>query len=212
MTLRRHHVIVYFQKTPYFLVFHRNIELKQANIYLLIEGIKISNVLKAKGWAKRNTLRLQKLCGRHSLLGELRAKIFPIFLPRFSLLFCLLSSRILQNNLLDLYLVEIYRHKFSSSQSPQQVLAASTCFSQLIIAGLHVVSRRPCWWCVKVKNKRISLLWEPNIFFYFEKKILLYWPPKHHQHGRFVTWLQAKNCVKQERKIIITDRWPELAT
>lgn len=54
-------------------------------MYLLIEGIKISNALKAKGLAKRNSLRLQNLCGRHSLLGELRAKIFAVFLPRFSL-------------------------------------------------------------------------------------------------------------------------------
>ena len=152
------------KEMPYFLVFHRHIELKQANIYLLIEGIKISNALKAKGWVKRNTLRLQNLCGRHSLLGELRAKIFSVFLPRFWLLLCLLSSRILQNNLLDLYLVEIYRHKFLSSQSPQQVLAASTCFFQLTIAGLHVMSRRPCWWCVRIKNKSISLLWELTIF------------------------------------------------
>ena len=63
---------------------------------------------------------------------------------------------------------------FHVRKARNKVLAASTCFSQLIIAGLHVVSRRPCWWCVKVKNKRISLLWEPNIFFYFEKKILLH--------------------------------------
>ena len=109
------------------------------------------------------------------------AQRFFVFLPRFSLLFCLLSSRILQNNLLDLYLVEIYRHKFSSSQSPQQVLAASTCFSQLIIAGLHEMSRRTCCWCLRVKNKSISLLWEPTIFMHIlREKILLYWPPTHH--------------------------------
>ena len=40
-------------------------------------------------------------------------KIQTVFLPRFSRLFCLLSSRILQNNLLDLYLVEIRRYKLS---------------------------------------------------------------------------------------------------
>ena len=32
---------------------------------------------------------------------------------RFARLFCLLSSKILQNNLLDLYLVEIRRYKLS---------------------------------------------------------------------------------------------------
>ena len=45
------------------------------------------------------------------------------------------------------------------------------------------------------------------------RKILLYWPLTHHQHGRLVTWLQATNCVKQKRIIIIiTDRGLELAT
>ena len=38
---------------------------------------------------------------------------FTVFLPRFSSLFGLLSSRILQNNLLDLYLVQIRRYKLS---------------------------------------------------------------------------------------------------
>ena len=38
---------------------------------------------------------------------------FTVFLPRFSRLFGLLSFRILQNNLLDLYLVEIRGYKLS---------------------------------------------------------------------------------------------------
>ena len=40
------------------------------------------------------------MCGRHSRsrLGELNKKIPSVFLPRFARLFCLLSSRILQNN------------------------------------------------------------------------------------------------------------------
>ena len=38
---------------------------------------------------------------------------FTVFLPRFSRLFGLLSSRILQNNLLDLYLVQIRQYKLS---------------------------------------------------------------------------------------------------
>ena len=40
------------------------------------------------------------MCGRHSQsrLGELNKKIPTVFLPRFARLFCLLSSRILQNN------------------------------------------------------------------------------------------------------------------
>ena len=49
----------------------------------------------------------------YSLLGEFEAKVLTVFLPLFSRLFRLLSSRILQNNLLDLYLVEIRRYKLS---------------------------------------------------------------------------------------------------
>ena len=45
----------------------------------------------------------------YGLLGEFEAKILTVLLPLFSRLFRLLSSRILQNNLLDLYLVEIRR-------------------------------------------------------------------------------------------------------
>ena len=50
----------------------------------------------------------------------MRAKILTVFLPRFSRLFCLLSSRILQNNLLHLYLVKIRRHKLIFFANPQQ--------------------------------------------------------------------------------------------
>ena len=52
------------------------------------------------------------------LLGEFESKILTVFLPLFSRLFCLLSSRIFQNNLLDLYLVEIRRYKLSFSAKP----------------------------------------------------------------------------------------------
>ena len=41
--------------------------------------------------------------------------ILTVFLPGFSRLSCLLSSRILQNNLLDLYLVKMRRYKLSWS-------------------------------------------------------------------------------------------------
>ena len=50
------------------------------------------------------------MCGRHSRLA-----ILTVFLPGFSCLSCLLSSRILQNNLLDLYLVKMHQYKLSWS-------------------------------------------------------------------------------------------------
>ena len=46
------------------------------------------------------------------------AKILTVFLPRFSCLFCFLSSRILQNNFLHLYLVKIRRYKLSFFAKP----------------------------------------------------------------------------------------------
>ena len=52
----------------------------------------------------------------------LKAKILTVFLPRFSRLFCLLSSKILQNNLLDLHLVEICRYKLSFYAKTSQIL------------------------------------------------------------------------------------------
>ena len=46
--------------------------------------------------------------------GKLHAKIlYTVFLPRFSRLFCFFSSRIPQNNLLDLYLVKFCRYNLS---------------------------------------------------------------------------------------------------
>ena len=35
----------------------------------------------------------------------------------------------------------------------------------ITIAGLHLTSQQPYWWCVRVKNKSISLLWELNPIF-----------------------------------------------
>ena len=45
-------------------------------------------------------------------------------------------------------------------------------FWVLLIAGLHVTSQQPCWWCVRGQKKSISLLWELNPIFckLFEKK------------------------------------------
>ena len=93
--------------------FHRNIELKTskhkfAGIRKDLKAKKLS-----KGRAGRNSLRLN-MCCRLRRIGDRHARFklfsyldFPVFL------FCLLSSRILQNNLLDLYLVEIRRYKLS---------------------------------------------------------------------------------------------------
>ena len=77
----------------------------------LIEVIKISKALKAKSSAGRISECVPDY-------GEFEAKIHTVSLPRFSRLFCLLFSRILQNNLLDLYLVQIRRYKLSFVAKP----------------------------------------------------------------------------------------------
>ena len=74
---------------------------------LLIVFIKISKASKAKSQPTGNSLCVKNLPGIHSWLGVLHTKILTVFLLQFSRLFRFLSSRILQNNLLDLYLVEI---------------------------------------------------------------------------------------------------------
>ena len=70
----------------------------------LIELIRINKALKAKSSGGRIRIHVPD----HG--GELQC---TVFLPRFSRLFGLLSFRILHNNLLDLYLVEIRGYKLS---------------------------------------------------------------------------------------------------
>ena len=75
------------------------------------DGKKLS-----EGQAGRNSLCFNNLCCRLRRIGDRHAKILTVLLSPFSCLFCLLSSRILQNNLLYLYLqylVEIRRYKLS---------------------------------------------------------------------------------------------------
>ena len=71
----------------------------------LTELIRINKALKAKSSGGRIRIHVPDQHG-----GELQ---FTVFLPRFSRLFGLLSFKILQNNLLDLYLVEIRGYKLS---------------------------------------------------------------------------------------------------
>ena len=134
--------MVYFTQTLFFFGFHRNIELKinptpvlshrarsepwergwlKTNKHEFVDiihqnkqgfdGKKLS-----EGQAGRNSLCFNNLCCRLRRIGDRHAKILTVLLSPLSCLFCLLSSRILQNNLLYLYLqylVEIHRYKLS---------------------------------------------------------------------------------------------------
>ena len=102
---------------------------KHEFVDIIHQNIKISKDLTAKsylptylpkklseGQAGRNSLCFNNLCCRLRRIGDRHAKILTVIISPFSCLFCLLSSRILQNNLLDLYLqylVEIRRYKLS---------------------------------------------------------------------------------------------------
>ena len=57
-------------------------------------------------------------CHAGQAIGDLHAQILSVSLPQFSRLFCLLSSKILQNSLLDLYLVDIRGYKLSFFAKP----------------------------------------------------------------------------------------------
>ena len=74
----------------------------------------------------------------------LRAKTLTVFLHQFSRLFCLLSSKILQNNLLDLHLVEICRYKLSFYAKTSQILLTTHRHFSTFLKNR----------CVKLKTRR----------------------------------------------------------
>ena len=97
--------------------FHRIIELKTSKHEFAdiiqknkrgFEGKKLS-----EGQAGRNALRFNTTCAADLDESAIGTQDSNCFLTSISCLFCLLSSRILQNNVLDLYLIEIRRYKLS---------------------------------------------------------------------------------------------------
>ena len=68
---------------------------------------------RSEGKTGRKSSPFQEHVAQSSAIGDLHAQILSVSLPQFSPLFCLLSSKILHNSLLDLYLVDIRRYKLS---------------------------------------------------------------------------------------------------
>ena len=66
---------------------------------------------RSEGKTGRKSSPFQEHVAQSSAIGDLHAQILSVSLLQFSRLFCLLSSQILQNSFLDLYLVDIRRHK-----------------------------------------------------------------------------------------------------
>ena len=72
-------------------------------------------------------------------IGDGRAEVLAVFFsPRFSCLFCLLSSRILQINLFDLYFVEICRQILAESARDSSQLLKNGCVKLKSPRGLRL--------------------------------------------------------------------------
>ena len=105
-------------KDALFFSFHRNNGLKTSKHEFNDKVIKIRKALKAKKLSRTEFVAFEeypRVCVDDIASS---AKILTVFLPRFSCLFCFLSSRILQNNFLHLYLVKIRRYKLSFFAKP----------------------------------------------------------------------------------------------
>ena len=110
-------------KTLCFLDSQNNIELETSRHEFAdrIHQNKQELTAKSEAKAKRegNRRRFKNMwhrVRRKPIYCDLHAQILIVSLPQFSRLFCLLSSKILQNSLLDLYLVDIRRYKLSLFQ------------------------------------------------------------------------------------------------
>ena len=104
---------VNLQKTLYFLVFHQNVELKTSKHEVNDRSHQNKEGFEGKKLSRKEFVAFEeypRVCVDDIASS---AKILTVFLPRFSCLFCFLSSRILQNNFLHLYLVKIRRCKLS---------------------------------------------------------------------------------------------------
>ena len=132
-------------------LFHRGIELKTSKIEFTDRRHQNKQGFEGKKLSGKEFVAFEEysMCGRHCRLGELHAKILTVFLPRFSRLFCLLSSRILQHNLLDLYLlVELVRRYklllFATISLPHR----NRCVKLITDRGLELAQSRPaCGHC-----------------------------------------------------------------
>ena len=92
-------------------------------------------------------------------MGCTQRLIRTVFLPRFSRLFCLLSSRILQINLLHLYLVTIRRYKLSFFAKP-----ATKCLLACVASVSSQGSSRKLGQAPKKMNEPTGVWDQPNLF------------------------------------------------
>ena len=105
---------VYLRKTLYFLVFHRNIGLKTSTYEFTDRIHQNKQDFEGKKLSGKEFVAFEEY-QRVCVVDMAGSAILTVFLPGFSRLSCLLSSRILQNNLLDFYFVQMRRYKPSWS-------------------------------------------------------------------------------------------------
>ena len=73
---------------------------------------------RSEGKTGRKSSPFQEHVAQSSAIGDLHAWILSVSLLQISRLFCLLSSKILQNSLLDLHLVDIRWYKLAFFAKP----------------------------------------------------------------------------------------------
>ena len=93
-----------------------------------------------------------------------RSAILTVFLPGFSRLSCLLSSRILQNNLLDLYLVKMRRYKLSwSFFANSETNWNASRISSFSKKSLRYANNRPGTGTSHIIGQNVGQIWSLNL-------------------------------------------------
>ena len=122
---------VNLQKTLYFLVFYRNIGLKTGKHEFTDRIHQNKQGLEGKKLSGKEFLAFkdyQRVCVEDTAGSANCTQRFSVLFSYFD--FCFLSSRILQNNLLHLYLVTIRLYMLSFFAKPQQNPCRISQFSQ----------------------------------------------------------------------------------
>ena len=118
------------RKTLYFLVSQQNIEIKTRKHEFTDRSNKNKQGFQGKKLSETEFTAFEENCVPDSRLRRIPRKDSYCFLTSIFAVFSLLSSLILQNNLLDLYSVEIRRYKPSFFAKAQHQIAIFSSFSE----------------------------------------------------------------------------------
>ena len=154
---------VYLRKTLYFLVFHRNVGLKTSTYEFTDRIHQNKQDFEGKKLSGKEFVAFEEY-QRVCVVDIAGSAILTVFLPGFSRLSCLLSSRILQNNLLDLYLVKMRRYKLSRSffANPATNWNASR-ISSFSKKSLRYGNNRPGTGTSHIIGQNVGQIWSLNL-------------------------------------------------